>query len=474
MPSTAPEFSNRLIWPNLPQPVRLAELRGKPVALLFGCASSAWTRQRLDDLAQLQRRHGNRLHVVAVLVPRFDFERDRRCIEQLQIEHSLTFPVGLDVQWNAWQQFGIGAWPTILLIDAHGRVQHHVIGDGPIDALEQLLHPMIGEGRDGSRTNGSTPILASVAAPATPLCFPTALAIGDSRLYVADSGHHRILECDHNGNVLRQFGTGRAGLLDGPGTTAAFQRPQGLALQRDALFVADTGNHALRRIDLRSGDTATVLGNGRRGVEQRVSGVRTGTALLDQPCGMQASLNRLYIAMAGENCICSYDLVSNTLEPVAGSGHLSVGDGSGITAAFAQPTSLALRQDVLYVCDAAGSALRAVYLRDGRVQTLLGESTFEFGRIDGPRGAARVQYPCAIALDPQEPVLWILDTGNNRLCRLRLGGGVLSTHELPQSLTRPAGLACSANTVWIADTGAHAVLRLDTRDGSLRPVPVGE
>ncbi|MDQ3229093.1 MAG: redoxin domain-containing protein [Pseudomonadota bacterium] len=491
MPSIAPELSSRLIWPNLPQPLRLAQLPGIPVALLFGCASSAWTRQRLDDLAKLQRRYGSSLQVAAVLVPRFDFERDPRSIEQLQVEQSLPFPIGLDVEWAAWQQFGIGAWPTILLIDAEGRIQHVVIGDGPIESLEEWLHPMVMAAGEGRRTdnnigshhgsgNGSAPLLVtSTAVSATPLCFPTALAIGDSRLYIADTGHHRVLECDHSGNVRRTFGTGRAGLLDGPEGVSAFQRPQGLALLRDTLFVADTGNHALRRIDLRSGDTTTVLGNGRRGVEQNTesggrAGGREGIALLDQPCGMQASLNRLYIAMTGENCICSYDLVSNRLEPVAGSGLLAVSDGNGIAAAFAQPTSLALRQDVLYVCDAAGSALRAVYLRDGRVQTLLGESAFEFGRVDGPRDAARVQYPCAIALDTQEPVLWILDTGNHRVCRLRLGGGVLSTHELPQPLTRPAGLACSANAVWIANTGAHALLRLDTRDGSLRSVTIGE
>ncbi|MEO6364945.1 MAG: redoxin domain-containing protein, partial [Luteimonas sp.] len=399
MPSTVPELSSRLVWPNLQQPLRLAQLRGAPVALLFGCASSAWTRQRLDDLAKLQRRYGGGLQVAAVLVPKFDFERDPRSIEQLQIEQSLQFPIGLDTEWVAWQQFGIGAWPTILLIDAQGLVQHQVIGDGPIGALEGWLHSMVAEADDGRRGNGSAPILTSVAHQSTPLCFPSALAIGDSRLYVADTGHHRVLECGHGGNVLRQFGTGRVGLLDGPEGTSAFHRPQGLALQRDALFVADTGNHALRRIDLRSGETTTVLGNGQRGLEhhaltqhaltqhageQDTGDGRKGIALLDQPCGMQASLNRLYIAMAGENSICSYDLVSNTLEPLAGSGHLAVSDGSGIAAAFAQPTSLALRQDVLYVCDAAGSSLRAVYLREGRVQTLLGEGTFEFGRIDGP------------------------------------------------------------------------------------------
>ena len=473
MPSIAPELSHRLIWPNLSPPMRLAALRGKPVALLFGCTSSAWTRQRLDDLAQLQRRYGARLQVAAILVRRFDFERDPRSIEQLQIEQSLSFPVALDAEWTAWQQFGIGAWPTILLIDGQGRIQHHVVGDGPIGTLEERVQSMLDAGQ-GATGEESATLQTQVSMPQTPLCFPRAIAVSDACLYVADSGHHRILECDYAGNVLRQFGTGREGLQDGPAEETAFKRPQGLALQRDALFVADTGNHALRRIDLRSGDTETILGNGRRGFEQHAAGAGNGIALLDQPCGIQASLNRLYIAMAGENCICSYDLVGRSLQPVAGSGHLSVSDGIGVVASFAQPAALALRQDVLYACDAAGSALRAVYLRDGRVQTLLGESTFEFGRIDGPRHAARVQYPCAIALDLKEPVLWVLDTGNDRLCSLRLGGGVLCTYALPQPLHSPAGLACSENTVWIADTGAHAVLRLDTRDGTLRPVPVGE
>lgn len=470
MPSIAPELSLRLIWPNLPQPLRLEALRGKPVLLLFGCASSAWTRQRLDDLAQLQRRHGAGLHVAAILVPRFDFERDPRSIEQLQIEQSLTYPIGLDATWTAWQQFGISAWPTVLIIDRDGCLRHQVIGDGPVGVLDALVQSMIGDG-SGAMHGDDAPLSTTISMPQTALCFPRALAASDFLLYIADTGHHRILECDHAGNILREFGSGRPGLLDGPAGVAAFRRPQGLALQRDALFVADTGNHALRRIDLRSGDTETTLGDGRRGHER---GAGSGTALLDQPCGLQASINRLYIAMTGENVICSYDLVSNTLEPVAGSGHLSVGDGTGVAASFAQPAALALRQDVLYVCDSTGSALRAVYLRDGRVQTLLGESAFEFGRVDGPRETARVQYPCAIALDPREPVLWILDTGNDRLCSLRLGGGVLSTHDLQQPLPGPAGLACSEHAVWIADTGAHALLHLDTRDGTLRTVPVGE
>ena len=85
-----------------------------------------------------------------------------------------------------------------------------------------------------------------------------------------------------------------------------------------------------------------------------------------------------------------------------------------------------------------------------------------------------MQRPQAIALDPDSPVLWIADSGNNLLRTLRLGGGTLETYALPQALHGPGGLAVEDGVVWIADTDAHAVLRLETRSGALHHIPIGE
>ena len=71
-------------------------------------------------------------------------------------------------------------------------------------------------------------------------------------------------------------------------------------------------------------------------------------------------------------------------------------------------------------------------------------------------------------------MLWIADSGNDQLCTLRLGGGVLSAVTLPQPLHGPAGIAVANGVVWIADTDAHAVLRYDPADGSLRQISIGE
>src|SRR3546814_1830263 len=95
---------------------------------------------------------------------------------------------------------------------------------------------------------------------------------------------------------------------------------------------------------------------------------------------------------------------------------------------------------MLYACDAAGSAIRSVNARSGQVTTLLGQDTWNFGKADGARVEARLQQPQAIALDPDAPVLWIADSGNDALRTLRLGGGELATFQLPQPLHAPSGL----------------------------------
>lgn len=467
MSTSALELTDRLVWPGSTQALRMADLRGMPTLLLFGCASSAWTRQRLDDISRLLRRHGDSLQAAALLAPRFDAERDPRSLNQLQCEHALTYPLALDADWVAWQQFGIESWPTLLLLDAEGRERRRVVGAGPVAELAELVQALLAETTEAPQKKTSATSGKRNPMPELPLSFPTAIVVAGSKLYLADTGHHRILECDLNGRILRQFGSGAYDFLDGGATVAAFRRPQGLALQRETLFVADTGNHALRKIDLRSGDVATICGNGD-------APSQVGTAVIDQPCGLQASSSHLYVAMAGDNRICAYDLSKDVLETIAGSGFYAINDGNGMFAAFAQPTGLALRQDVLYVCDAGGSAIRAVYLRDQRVQTLVGQGPYDFGNIDGPRSIARLQWPRAIALDPHDPLLWIADAGNDRICTLRLGGGVVSNHSMPQRLHNPGGVACGDDALWITDTGAHALLRLDGRDGTLRHVPIGE
>jgi len=469
----APEFPPGVEWLNLVAPLRMAQLRGKVCALAFVNAGSAWCQNRLADLARLRARHGERVNVVAVHVPRFDSERDGRRISKRLNRQRYDFPIGHDPDWTMWQHYAIEAWPTVLLIDGEGRIRDRIVGDGSIRELDARVSALADE--LVPTVPSADPVeLRRGGEPPLPLRFPTGLVVSGNYLYVADSEHHRVLECDQAGRVLRQFGSGDPGFIDGPRELAAFNRPHGMCLWRDALYVADSGNHAVRRVELRSGDIDTICGAGRAGTPGEGLIRDPRAVALDQPRAVALSGSSLFIATTGDNRLWKYDLGNPGLELVAGSGRLAVADGSGVGAAFAEPVALAAVQQVLYVCDAAGSAIRSVNARTGAVSTLVGQDQWQYGDADGARTEARLQQPLAIALDPDAPVLWIADGGNDALRRLRLGGGELTTVELPQRLHGSAGLAVAGGTVWIADTDAHAVLRFDSKTGALRHVPIGE
>ncbi|MFT3756857.1 MAG: hypothetical protein QM769_13130 [Pseudoxanthomonas sp.] len=472
-PATLPELPDSLEWLNCTNG-SLREQRGRVVALAFINAGSVWCRQRLVELGQWQARFGGRLQAIAIHVPRFDCERDPAFVRKQLRRNGVILPVALDRDWIAWQQFGLHAWPTVMLIDADGHLHAQAVGQEGLAELEKIAAALCDAlppaHEDDARGQPETQ-----PEPRLPLRFPVGLAISGERLFVADSGHHRVLECSLDGRVLRRFGMGTADFIDGEGELAAFRHPQALALTRESLYVADTGNQSLRRIELRSGHVDTLCGTGRPGdtLEGEVREPRS--VALNQPVGLVATDRELLLAQAGNNRIWRYDLASHRLELLAGSGQLELRDGSGTMAAFAQPAGLATVQQALYVCDALGSAVRSLQLRSGLVQTLVGQGLWEFGNADGPREQARLQYPQAIALSPGVPVLWIADTGNGCLRTLRLGGGVLSTVKLPRPLDGPAGLAVSHDgKVWIAETNAHQVLRFDPATGELAEVSVDE
>lgn len=461
-----PEFAT---WLNA-APSTLAELRGRPLALVFVNAASVWCAQRLVEIAHAQSRNPA-LQVLVLQVPRFDFEREPAAALKLLLRQGLASVALLDSDWDGWRRFGITAWPTVVLLDAQGRESARVVGLGPAGELERGLAAMVAGSVAGPALSGRRDVRPE---PRHPLSFPTGLAATSDRLYIADTGHHRILECTHGGRVLRQFGLGTPDLMDGSAAEAAFNRPQALLVERDALYVADTGNHAVRRINLVTHQVDTLCGNGRPGQPREGVLEQPHASSLCHPQGLALADNQLYVAMAGDNRIWSYHLGQRRLQMLAGNGSIDQRDGSGEMAAFAQPCSLAMVQQVVYVADALGSSIRSLQVRGALVQTLVGQGMWQHGGEDGPRATASLQFPQAIALSPDAPLLWIADAGNGRLRTLRLGGGELVTQALPRALHGPAGLATSAGAVWIAETDAHAVLRFDPVSGVLSEVPVSE
>jgi hypothetical protein len=469
----APEFHIALEWVNAP-PQRLAEQKGRAVLLFFFHVGSAWSQTALEDMRLLQNSFSDGLTVLGVHSPKYDAERDPKCLLKALNRLFVRFPVAQDPDFITWQHFGVESWPTAVLIDTQGRVVEMVAGE----PLREILHPLIERvlelaGESDTRVY-ETLSAVSRPEPRLPLAFPSGLAASERHLYVADTGHNRVLECTLDGRILRQFGSGSGGFIDGGSAEASFLAPRGLALWKDALYVADTGNHALRRISLLDGDVDTLAGTGRPGARLEGAMADPTHVALNAPWALATAFDKLYLSMAGWNQIWEYDLGRRALAPLAGSGALGLGDGEALNCHFAQPAGLALAQQTLFVADSASSSVRGIHLASTRVQTLMGVGLYDFGDVDGPLPQARLQYPLSIVLDPRAPQLWIADTYNCALKLLNPATRQVSTQNLGYRLHQPAALAVNRSSLFLANTDAHEVLRIDFDSPMPRRLAIGE
>ena len=444
----------------------------QPFVVAFINACSVWCLERVRSVMEWQLHNPGRVQLVLVHVPRFDYDRDPDAVQELLRAEAIETPVILDRDWFLWRRSGMTAWPTVLIFNDQGHETQRFVGTDNSESVWQCLAQLSADQLSRVRLRSDTRQSQPAHRVHSLLSYPRAVVATPAHLYIADTGHHRIIECTHQGRIVRSFGLGTAGRNDGSREEATFCRPCGLVVDRGVVYVADSGNHAIRRIFLMNGQVDTLCGNGSSGPLREGLVSSPSAVSLETPLGLALSENTLYFVTGGDNRVWSYDLDTRRITRCAGNGSIDSRDGFSRFAAFSQPVALAGRQQMLYVCDALGSSIRLFQRRDEQIQSLVGgqRGRWEFGHEDGARMSAQLQYPQGIALDPQSPYLWIADTGNQCLRRLRLGGGDLVTVDLPRPLQAPTGLAVSHGIVWIAETAAQAIMRYDIQARSLQPV----
>lgn len=470
----APELPADLEWVNANNPVQLGALRGRVVVLNFWCYSNINSQHVLPDLRYLENKYHDGVSVISVHCPKYAAERIAGNVLKAVNRNYIRHPVANDADFRCWQLFGIRAWPTLVVIDADGSVAQTLVGEGHRADLDPLVQTLLEDAaRRDARVYEAPPPVARPE-PKLPLRFPGRILATETALYVADSGHNRILETSHEGRILRQFGSGNPGFWDGKSTDAGFSNPQGMAIIKDVLYVADTGNHSIRRVRLFNGEVDTIAGTGQQGHDVVEDSPDLRSVGLSAPIDLVASAERLYVAMAGCNQIWALDLARQRLGRLVGTGAHALDDGGADDAKFARPAGLASQGQMLYIADADNSAIRSLRLIDNQVRTLIGTGTWEFGDVDGVPEKARLQSPMALALDPGGSILWIADTLNSKVKALSLRGGGVRTLALPYRFHEPTGISVAARSLWVANSNAHEIVRIDTGSGQIRHVPIGE
>ena len=480
----APDFPEGVDWLNVDRPLRLADFRGKVLVLDFWTYCCINCMHIIPALRRLEREFPGELAVVGVHSAKFRQEQATESIRQAIMRYGVSHPVVNDADMKIWQSFAVRAWPTIIFVDPVGRVIGRLEGEMTYEQGRGIIGEMISEFKEaGVLVPGPAPFRLEVP-PTEVLNFPgkvLADAAG-GRLFIADSGHHRIVVTDLDGLVLETIGSGDDGLADGATTGARFNRPQGMALTDGMLYVADTENHAIRRVDLSARVVETIAGSGRQGVGP----IAPGPALaadLRSPWDVEVDGASLYIAMAGSHQLWTLDLGTEQLRVLAGSGAENIIDGPPGSAALAQPSGIVRDGTTLYFADSETSSVRAVDLSDeGLVRTLVGRGLFDFGDVDGEGTVARFQH--ALGVEMLDGAICVADTYNNKLRRLDPATRVVSTlagtgevgyenGELAQAkFFEPGGLSAAGGVLYVADTNNHAVRVVDVAAGSVRTLDI--
>lgn len=242
------------------------------------------------------------------------------------------------------------------------------------------------------------------------------VADAERNLYVADYGNHSIRKIDANGMVTTFAGTGAAGFTNGHRSQATFNHPYGLAMDSNGnLYVGDVLNHAIRKISA-DGIVSTLAG-GNKGFADRGGSV----ARFNHPHGVTVDAgNNVYVADAYNNRIRKIT-PDGMVSTVAGNGNDGFVDGTKETAEFYVPIGIVVDSNGnLYVGDEGNSSIRKV-TPDGAVTTRAGNGRFSFS--DGVGKNAEFNAPGGLAIDG-EGNLYVADYFNNCIRKVTPLGAV--------------------------------------------------
>ena len=454
----APELHTQFGWLNADKEYSIKDFRGKFVLLdfwTFGCINC---QHILPDLKRLEEEYPEELVVIGVHSAKFDAEKSSETIRKAIQKFGIKHPVINDADYNIWRHYAVNAWPTIVLIDPDGKVIGQRAGEGVYEVVKPNLDQMIPQ-YDG-KLNREILHFKTEEKESSLLYFPAKILAHNDTVFVSDSGNNRILQLDRNGKILQKIGSGKTGFTDGSFEEASFFEPHGLAIVGEVLYVADTRNNAIRKVELAAKTVETVAGNGEQGYY--FGSDNWGVPVKpNSPWDLAVKDETIYIANAGNHQILQMNLRTNVVMRFAGTGSEALVNGSLKEAAFNQPSGLALQNENLYIADAEASAVRCLNLNNGEVSTLIGQGLFDFGDMDGDADVALLQHLVGITV--KDTCLFLADTYNGKIKIYNLETKRIKT--LAEGFSEPNDVEFVGEELWVSSTNSHELYKVNPETG---------
>jgi len=484
---TAPEFPDGMDWLNTRKPLKMKDLKGKIVLLDFWTYCCINCMHIIPDLKRLEKEYPDELVVIGVHSAKFLTEKGTENIRNAALRYKINHPIVNDRDMEIWSAYGVRAWPTLVLVNPLGKLIGSVSGEGIYDLFAKLISDGIAHfNKKGSLDSKPFKFAEEKASSLLPLLsFPGKVFADETThmLFISDSNNNRIVGMDTEDNSIKFIaGSGESGSRDGGFEYARFYHPQGLVYdsQNKALYVADTDNHLIRKIDFQSRKVITVAGTGRQGglADPAADPLETG---LNSPWDVTILGGELYIAMAGSHQIWKLNLAKNKISLFAGSGREALMDGNPLRSALAQPSGITTDGEILYFADSETSSIRLADIRfGGEVKTIVGQDLFIFGDHDGIGDSVRLQHPLGVASYRKN--LYVADTYNNKIKIIDpvkrttdtlFGSGAVGFKDgkkVQAELNEPGGVTAAFGKLYIADTNNHSIRICDLETGEVSTI----
>jgi len=412
--------------------------------------------------------------VIGVHSPKFPGEKVTDNVERAIRRYEVVHPVVHDRDFKIWQRYAIHAWPTLVFIGPDGYILGQLPGEPNPQVLEETLSKLIEELRTKGALQGNAADLIQPLKSESKgaLSFPGKIAYSeqDEQFAVADANHNQVVVADRDGNLVHRIGSGGIGMEDGGFDEASFYRPQGLCFRDGIIWVADTENHLIRKIDLHARQVSTAAGTGQQGAFLRGTTPARETGI-SSPWDVSWHDGAVYFANAGSHQIGRYHPADGTVEQFAGTGAEAIQDGPRLHATLAQPSGLTVGgDDKLYFADSETSAIRSVQLSEpGKVQTYVGTGLFDFGDRDGVGKEAVLQHPlgvhwvdgCVFIADSYNHKIRVLDLASLEVLTVDASADLVCDDKSCTRLWEPAGVLCLDKILYVSDTNNHRILKID-------------
>jgi streptogramin lyase len=285
-----------------------------------------------------------------------------------------------------------------------------------VDERTGIITTVAGSGKRGYSGDGG-PALKALCDEPYEVRFD-----GQGHMYFVEMKNHVVRKVDmQTGLISTVAGTGMAGFAGdgGPATLARLNVPHSIALDSQGhLYIADIGNHRIRRVDAKTGKIQTVGGTGQRA--KAVDGAPLAGTPLDGPRALDFDVEgRLWLALREGNAVFRIDLAAGRLAHVAGTGKSGyAGDGANARQALlAGPKGIAVDpQGDVFIADTESHAIRVIRAATGHIETVVGDGR-EGDGPDGDPKKCRLRRPHGVFVDGAGN-LYIGDSDNNRVRKL--------------------------------------------------------